>query len=70
MSRIIQTQTANCFGSARFADILKNCVAHQVLWKTCSLVFLAFTLKLPIQTLLSVVPKCSVFWHATQFQQN
>ena len=36
----------------------------------CSIVFHAFTLKLPIQTLLSVVPTRSVFWYTTQFQQN
>ena len=36
----------------------------------CSIVFHAFTLKLPIQTLPSVVPTRSVFWRATQFEQN
>ena len=36
----------------------------------CSKGFLVFTLKLPIQTLLSVAPTRSVFWRATQFQQN
>ena len=36
----------------------------------CILVFLAFTLKLPIQTLLSVASTHSVFWRASQFQQN
>ena len=32
-------------------------------WRMCSIVFLAFTLKLPIHTR-------SVFWYATQFQQR
>ena len=43
---------------------------HQVFGRMCPIVFHAFTLKLPIQTLPSVVPTRSVFWHATQFQQN
>ena len=43
---------------------------HQLFGRMCSILFLAFTLKLPIQTLLSVVPTHSVFWHATQFQKN
>ena len=47
----------------------------KIVWRTsfcgmCSKVFLYFTLKLPIQTLISVAPVCSVFWCATQFQQN
>ena len=53
-----------------FAEILQNCVVDQVFRRECSIVFLAFTLKLPIQTLLSVAPTRSVFWRASQFQQN
>ena len=50
--------------------LCKNCVVCQVLWRMCSIAFLAFTLKLPIRTLLLMVPKHSVFWRATQFQLN
>ena len=35
-----------------------------------SIVFRAFRLKLPIQTLISVAPTRSVFWCATQFQET
>ena len=48
----------------------KYCVAHQAFGRMCSVVVLAFTLKLPIQTWLSVVPIRSVFWRTTKFQQN
>ena len=56
-------------GCARFAEILQNCVSHQVFGKTCSIGFLGFTLKLPIRTSLSVTPTHSFFCYA-QFQQN
>ena len=46
----------------------KLCLVRKVFWRMHSIVF--FTLKLPIQTLLSMAPTRSVFWHATQFQQN
>ena len=39
-------------------------------WKNVFDSFCSFALKLPIQTLLSVWPSRSVFWLATQFQQN
>ena len=45
-------------------------VVRQVFGRMCSMVFYAFTLKLPIQTLLSVVPTHSLFWRTKQFQQN
>ena len=57
-------------GFACFVEILQNCVVRQVFGRMCSIVLLAFTLKLPIQNLLSVAPTQSVFWLATQFQQN
>ena len=57
-------------GCARFAEILQNCEACQVFRRMCLIFFLAFTLKLSRQTLLSVTPIQSVFWRATQFQQN
>ena len=57
-------------GCARFAEILQNSVMCQVFGRMCPTVFLAFTLKLPIQALLSVAPARSFFWRTTQFQQN
>ena len=48
----------------------QNFREHQLLLGMCSVVFPAFTLKLPIQTLLSVAPTRSVFWRTTQFQEN
>ena len=63
--RTIHTQ---CFSHLYF--ILQNCVARQVFGRMSSIVFLAFTLKLSNQTLLSVVRTHSVFLRTTQFQQN
>ena len=45
-----------------FCRNLQDSVASQIFWR--------MWLKLPIQTLLSVAPTRSVFWRATQFQQN
>ena len=50
----------NIQGCARFPEFLQNFTEHQILWSLCLLVFLALTLKLPIQTSLSVVPKLQV----------
>ena len=36
----------------------------------CSIIFLAYTLKLPIQTLLSVAPTCSVFCATLNFSKT
>ena len=47
-------------GCAPFPEILQNFSERQILWSLCSVVFLALTLKLPIQTLLTMVPKLSV----------
>ena len=47
-------------GCARFPEILQNFSERQILWSVCSVVFLAFALKLPIQTSLSVVPELPV----------
>ena len=47
-------------GCARFPEILQNFSERQILWSLCSVVFHALTLKLPIQTSLSVVPKLPV----------
>ena len=60
-------------GCRHFDEILQNCMVCQVCGRMCSIIsiiFLAFTPKLPIQTSLSVVPMCSVSWCTTQFQQN
>ena len=45
---------------ARFAEILQNFRERQILWSLCSVVFHALTLKLPIQTSVSVVPELTV----------
>ena len=42
---------------ARFPEILQNFSERQILWRMCSVVFHALTLKLPVQTSLSVAPK-------------
>ena len=47
-------------GCARFAEILQNLSERQILWSLCSVVFRALTLKLPIQTSLSVAPNFPV----------
>ena len=56
-------------GCTHFAEIVQKLCGKPGFWENV-LVFLAFTLKLSIQTLLSVAPTRSVFWHATQFQQK
>ena len=40
--------------------VLQNFSERQILWSLCSVVFHALTLKLPIQTSLSVAPKIPV----------
>ena len=43
-----------------FLIFLQNYSKHHILWSLCSVVFHAFTLRLPIQTSLSVAPKLQV----------
>ena len=43
---------------------MQNFSERQILWSLCLVVFLAFTLKLPIQTSLSVAPKLTVSLHS------
>ena len=45
---------------AYFPEFLENFGERQILWSLCSVVFHASTLRLPIQTPLSVAPKLSV----------
>ena len=47
-------------GCARFPEILQNVSERQILCSLCSVVFHAFTLILPIQTSLSVLPELPV----------
>ena len=47
-------------GRARFPEFYQNFSERQILWSLCLVVFHALTLKLPIQTLLSVVPELPV----------
>ena len=51
-----------CFsqGCARFPEFLQNLSERQILWSLCSVVFHALTLRLPIQTFLSVAPELPV----------
>ena len=51
-------------GCARFLEIVQNFSECQILWSLCSVVFHALTLKLPIQTSLSVAPKLPVSLHS------
>ena len=51
-------------GCAHFPEFLEIFRERQILWKMCSVVFLPFTLKLPIQTLLSVAPKLPARAHS------
>ena len=48
-------------GCARFPEILQNFSERQILWNLCSVGFHAFTMRFPIQTLLSMAPKFPVF---------
>ena len=48
-------------GCARFAEVLQNFIEPQILWSFRSVVFHALTLKLPLQTSLSVAPKLPVY---------
>ena len=47
-------------GCAHFPEFLQNFSERQILWRMCSVVFLALTLKLPIQTSPSVAPELPV----------
>ena len=47
-------------GCACFPEFLHNFSERHILWSLCSVVFHALTLKLPIQTSLSVAPKLPV----------
>ena len=47
-------------GCARFREFLQNFSKLQILWILVLVVFLVFTLSLPIQTSLSVTPKLQV----------
>ena len=47
-------------GCVHFAEILQNCVVCQFFGRMCSVVFHAFTLKLPIKILPSVAPNLPV----------
>ena len=52
---------------ARFPEILQNFSERQILWRMYSVVFVDFhalTLKLPIQTSLSVAPELQVCVHS------
>ena len=52
-------------GCAHFPEFLQNFSERQILWSLCLVVFLALTLKLSIQTSLSVAPKLPVSFKFT-----
>ena len=51
-------------GMCSFPEMLQNFSECQILWRMRSVVFHALTLKLPIQTSLSVAPKLPVSLHS------
>ena len=57
-------------GCARFPEFVQNFSERQILWSLCSIVFLAFTLKLSIQTSLSVAPELSISLSSHEKCQN
>ena len=64
-SSILQSESTELrysfdLGRACFPEILQNFSEHQILLSLCLVVFHALTLRLPIQTSLSVVPKLQV----------
>ena len=48
-------------GYARLPEFTQNFSERQILWSLCSVDFHTLTLKLPIQTSLSVAPELQVF---------
>ena len=57
-------------GCACFPEFLQNFSERQILWSLCWLVFIVFTLKSPIQTLLPVAPKLLVCVRSGEKCQN
>ena len=57
-------------GCARFPEFVQNFSERQILWSLCSGVFHALTLKLPIQTSLSVAPKLQVSLSSNEKCEN
>ena len=53
-------------GCARFPEFAQNLSERRFLYSLCSVVFYALTLKLPIQTSLSVAPKLPVSLSSNQ----
>ena len=60
ISCVLEVVSKYAQGYARFSEILQNFSERQILWSLCSVVFLALTLKLSIQTSRSVLPKVQV----------
>ena len=80
MSRSSKGNVHKIRGCACFAEFSQNFSERQILWSLCLVVFHALTLKLPIQTSLSVAPKlqvcvrsgekCQIFRKTRTPQQN
>ena len=62
--------TGTCQGCACFPEFVPNLSECHILWSLCSVVFLALTLKLSIQTSISVEPKLPVPWKMSKFKEN
>ena len=57
-------------GCALFPGFVQNFSDRQILWSLCSVVFYVLTLKLPIQTTISVSPELSVSLSSHEKCQN
>ena len=55
-----QHSAVDAWGVVISLDFLENFSEHQILWNLCLVVFHALTLRLPIQTSLSVAHKLPV----------
>ena len=58
---MVSSQECTCF-----PEFFQNFSECQILWSLCLVVFLAFTLRLPIQTSLCVAPKFPVSLRSTE----
>ena len=57
---LLQVLVGHNQGCACFPELLQNFSESQIFWSLCSVVFQALTLKLPVQTSLSLAPKLPV----------
>ena len=67
---MINTLNFRYLNLTRFPEFLQNFSERQILWSLCLVVFHALTLKLPIQTSLSVVPKLPISLRSGEKSEN